>query len=316
MIQRKEWKVIATHVNGKGNGNTNKASAIGKFGNDYDAMQRFFNELIIAHYGGISLNGINIPVAAPAPQQQPLLPMYSYKSNEIDPVSYTNKSLSNKFDAERWLNSVKNIAGAGEKDFLIASPLLGPLGKPVSAIAGATLNNMTNVLDVADVRKRSATNGSGGGSIKRAVLAERTLQAVLKMKDSATKRRILADMRRTYRMLAPNLKPLVCQLISGLVDQDNAEAGAANDLHAAKLVARRAVMGEAALQAALQASMQLERSKLRQPKELSSGKNGAGGGDLPQKEERFMNFVKTAAQNIGLTVEQMASDVITTVLPV
>ncbi|KAI8627468.1 trypsin-like serine protease [Xylariaceae sp. FL1651] len=84
----------------------------------------------------------------------------------------------------------------------------------------------------------------------------------------------------------------------------DAESSLGNhDAQAAELVAKRAIMGEAALQAV----MKLKKSELDRLQLVSAS------GDV--QEEGFIDFVKTAAQKIGSVVKETAPSVIKAVLP-
>jgi hypothetical protein len=93
----------------------------------------------------------------------------------------------------------------------IASPFLGPLGAPASAIAGVALGALSKATESSFNNNtgtfQSATPSSSAemnGCAQRAVLAESTLQTALKLDSSSPQaQKILGDMAKTYDTLKP-----------------------------------------------------------------------------------------------------------------
>ncbi|KAI3316812.1 trypsin-like serine protease [Xylariaceae sp. AK1471] len=398
---------IATHV--YGGGDKNQASVIGKYGNDYDTLISVFSQRyqVAGNHEGINLLKVPSATSNGAPQIAPIQPTLKspeFNSNGFHPVDkpFNAEEAEGFFEVLRSVGSV--VGTFGQKALPFVSPLLGPLGGPVSAIAGAALGAMANACAESAmdgiVSPLTSPELVAKGTTERAILAEASLQAVLKMDQSPVTNKILGHMQNTYCNLAPNVKYIAPKLAPGLlssaykiaVDKNyvqkneiqrrtlparplrgdwaessfgsndfvngmmqptrplegeeaffddfgrvmssafqfgkpllqkgakfglnllskalaessfDAESSLDNhDAQAAELVAKRAIMGEAALQAL----MTLNKS------ELGSLQLVNDSGDI--HEEGFFDFIKTSAQKIGAVVKDTAATVIKAVVPI
>ncbi|KAI0456466.1 trypsin-like serine protease [Xylaria acuta] len=399
--------VIGTHV--YGSGDKNQASVIGKYGNDYDSLISVLTKRhpIVGTHAGINL------VKPSSPTSNGALSMTTVQPLLKAPIFHTTGLITverppNGEQTEGFFDVFKKVAGivgnVGQHALPLVSPLLGPAGGPVSAIAGAALGALANACAESAMDGTMAplnnTERVATGTMERAILAEASLQAVLKMEDNAVTNKIMNNMERTYTSLAPNVKYIAPKLAPGLLSsvskfnvkksfwqqeeelsrrhsprplngnwtessfgsndfvdcmmqptrplegeeaffdgfgsmmktafqvgkpllREGAKVGLTllskalaessfdaessvddNEAKAAELVAKRAIMGEAALQAV----MKLDRAELAQLNLVNDH------GDI--HEEGFFDFVKTAAQKIGSVAKDAAPFVLNTVVPV
>ncbi|TRX90054.1 hypothetical protein FHL15_008973 [Xylaria flabelliformis] len=399
---------IGTHV--YGSGDKNQASVIGKYGNDYDLLISILTKRypVIGTHEGINLvkpSSSNTGNGAP-----PTTPVQSLSKTQVFNSTgfITVEKSSEDEQAEGFIDVLKkvgSIAGTfGQHALPFISPLLGPVGGPVSAIAGAALGTLANACAESamdgGVAPLNNTGRAATGAMERAVLAEASLQAVLKMDNNDVTKKIITNMERTYTNLAPNVKHIAPKLAPGLLSsvskintkksffqqeeelsrrqarrplkgdwtessfgsndfvtgmmqptrplegeeaffdifgsvlqaafqigkpllREGAKAGLGllskalaessldtessldnNEAQAAELVAKRAIMAEAALQSV----MKLNKSELAQIELVNDH------GDM--HEEGFFDFVKTAAQGIGCAVKAAAPFVLNNVVPV
>jgi V8-like Glu-specific endopeptidase len=229
VIRKKADQVaIATHV--YGGGDKNQASAIGKYGNDYDALIGVFTNRyqVVGSHEGINL--LKMPSATgngtvPMAPIQPAPKSPESKSNGFHPV----EAPSNAEDAEGFFETLKKVGGVvgriGQKALPFASPLLGPAGGPLSAIAGAALGAMANACAESAmdgiVSPLTSPELVAKGTTERAILAEAALQAVLQMRHTVISGKILVDMQNTYSELAPSVKHIAPRLAPGLLGTVN-----------------------------------------------------------------------------------------------
>ncbi|KAI0470369.1 trypsin-like serine protease [Xylaria cf. heliscus] len=398
--------VIGTHV--YGSGDKNQASVIGKYGNDYDSLISVLTNRypVIGTHAGINLvkpSSATSNGALPISPVQPLL-----KAPILHTTNLVTVEKSNGEQTEGFLDTFKKVAHVlgtvGQHALPLVAPFGGPLGGPLTAVAGAALGAMANAcaesaLD-GTVTPLASTEKVATGTMERAILAEASLQAVLKMERNAVSNKILNQMETTYTNFAPNVKYIAPKLVPALLDsaskinakknfmqqeeeisrrypprpfngnwtessfgsndfvdgmmqptrplegeeaffdglghmlktafqvgkpllREGAKAGLSllskalaessfdaessvdsNEAQAAELVAKRAIMGEAALQAV----MKLNKAELAQLNLVNDH------GDI--HEEGFFDFVKTAAQKIGSAVKDAAPFVVHTVVPV
>ncbi|KAI0429589.1 trypsin-like cysteine/serine peptidase domain-containing protein [Xylaria sp. FL1042] len=229
---------IATHV--YGSGDKNQASAIGKYGNDYDILTSVFtkNYPVVGSHEGISLvkptpatsNG-TAPMTPPllkAPvinttssvQVERLINGSEKQDNSIESSSNSVEKSIDSNQAEGFLDVLKSVgnvvASVGKRTIPFVSPLFGPAGGIVSAVAGAALGAVANAC------AESAMEGVGTekvvqGTAERAILAEASLQAVLKMEGSPITDKILRHMEIIYTKRAPIVKYIAPKLAPGLL---------------------------------------------------------------------------------------------------
>ncbi|KAI0817091.1 trypsin-like cysteine/serine peptidase domain-containing protein [Xylaria sp. FL0064] len=418
---------IATHV--YGSGDKNQASAIGKYGNDYDSLIGVFsnNYPVVGSHEGISLvkptsatsNGIVplTPSFSKAPVINPtgsvrveksingaekLLSSKEKQSNGVESSSSSAEKSIDGDQAEGFIDALKSVgnvvAPVGKRMVQFVSPLFGPAGGVVSAVAGAALGAVANAC-AESAMEGMDTEKLIQGTAERAILAEASLQAVLKMARSPVTDKILSHMEIIYTKQAPNVKYIAPKLAPGLlssaykitVDKDfiqkehatrrllparplkgnwaesslnsndfvecmmqptrplegeeaffdqysndlvvalqtkdillreAAKAGLlrlnkalaessfdaessldSQDTQAAELVAKRAIMAEAALQAV----MKLNKSEISEV-QLVNDQNGV-------HEEGFIDFVKAAGQKIGSYVKANAIPLAKRIIP-
>ncbi|KAI0546553.1 trypsin-like serine protease [Xylaria curta] len=398
---------IATHV--YGSGDKNQASVIGKYGNDYDLLISVLTKRypVIGTYEGAKIVNPSSSTSNGAPPTTPVQPLS--KTPVFNSTGFiTVERSSQEEQAEGFLDVLKKVGSVastiGQHALPFISPLLGPVGGPVSAIAGAALGTLANACAESamdgTVAPLNNTGRAATGAVERAVLAEASLQAVLKMENNDVTKKIINNMQKTYTNLAPNVKHIAPKLAPGLLSsvskintkksflqheeglsrrqarrplggdwtessfdsndfvtgmmqptrplegeeaffdvfgsmlqtafqigkpllREGAKAGLgllskalaessfdtessidSNETQAAELVAKRAIMAEAALQSV----MKLNKSELAQIELVNDH------GDT--HEEGFFDFVKTAAQGIGSVVKVAAPFVLNNVVPV
>ncbi|TGJ86738.1 hypothetical protein E0Z10_g2056 [Xylaria hypoxylon] len=402
---------IATHV--YGSGDKNQASAIGRYGNDYDSLISVFTKTypVVTSHKEMSLVNPQ-PTREARPMTPPLLKAPVFSSTSSIPVDRSrgaersfnsNESSVNGVQAQGFFDVLKGVgsvvAAVGKRSVPFVSPLFGPAGGAVSAIAGAALSTMANACAEPTMEGISAESAVEG-TAERAILAEASLQAVLKMERSPITDKILNHMETTYTSLAPNVEYIAPKLAPGLLSSaykitvdrnfiqkeqtpdrllparpfpgDQAESSIDSndfmdcmmaptrplegeelffddfkralltglrigkpllsdtakhglfrlnkalaessfdaqfsidnhDAQAAELVAKRAIMGEAALQAV----MTLNKSELADLQLVNDH------GDF--HEQGFIDFVKTAGQKIGSVVKETVIPMSKTMVPI
>jgi hypothetical protein len=190
-----------------GGADKNSASPIGgQYGNDYNA---YISALTTSYPTVTSIAGVNLvkPNALSTTTAAPTLP-----GREAPSPDLVVEGEEGFFDALKSVVGV--VARVGKVALPIASPLLGPLGGPLSAVAGAALSAVANAAgaESTTVSIPQATQGA----TERAVLAEATLQSVLRIQDPELTEKLLRDMQVTYSELAPhvtNLAPKMTPLL-------------------------------------------------------------------------------------------------------
>ncbi|KAK3492025.1 uncharacterized protein B0T23DRAFT_132759 [Neurospora hispaniola] len=203
--------VIGTHCYG-GSGN-NSASVIGgQYGNDYKAL-----------LAGLPKNG------------SPLVTDISQGILGVKPVDQVDLD-----EAEGFLDVLKDIgrvvAPIAQQGLSFASPFLGPLGGPVSAIGGIALGALSKVCEESALDEDQAPSYKlEDGIAQRAVLAEAALQTVLRMERSPANKRIMDNMQAKYKgsrfdsekanKLGTKLVPLLSQAGLHLAINENLATG-------------------------------------------------------------------------------------------
>ncbi|KAK3934471.1 hypothetical protein QBC46DRAFT_454165 [Diplogelasinospora grovesii] len=197
---------IGTHVYGFDD--KNQASPIGaKWGNDYDAFIGAFTTDYPRAERRLGGGGASLP---------------HHESGEAESF----------FSVPKLVGSL--ASRVGKAALPIASPLLGPLGVPISAVAGAALNAVSTACaesaydggsSSSSSSSSTTTAGASGllakasqGTAERAVVAEAALQAVLSM-DGQTElsQKILGDMAQIYKTMARDVKLIAPKLTQGLL---------------------------------------------------------------------------------------------------
>ncbi|KAK0724409.1 hypothetical protein B0H67DRAFT_483186 [Lasiosphaeris hirsuta] len=217
-VLRKSSKLVAIGTHVYGGGDKNQAGVIGGHGNNYDELRKALTGQLpaVGEYHGIKL----VKQQGAALTTSPSTPAISYNQNGFTPQASTG--LDNAVhDAEGFLDVLKTIGGVVGNILPTVSPLLGPFGGPIAAVAGSVLNNLTSAAE-------SAFDGADPskpvpGATERAILAEASLQAVLKLpSDNPVTHKVINQMRTTYTNLAPNLKDITPKLTPALVHSAHA----------------------------------------------------------------------------------------------
>ncbi|KAI2620426.1 trypsin-like serine protease [Hypoxylon sp. NC1633] len=222
---------IATHV--YGGGDKNQASVIGKFGNDYDALLSAFAHQYapVGEFVGVQLvkptsvmtngNAVNQVINA-QPSNPAGFSATEFVLAESMPVKSYDPEGEDFVEALRSVGQVETNVGQTTPRLHSSLLGLGPACAPVTAVAGAALSTVGSVAEssMAGIAPQSVDlRAITEQSIERAVLAEAAFQTVLKLDNShpATKR-VLGDMRKTYKAMAPNIKFIAPKLAPGLLN--------------------------------------------------------------------------------------------------
>ncbi|KAJ5930943.1 hypothetical protein N7466_006436 [Penicillium verhagenii] len=209
VLRKKNPQVsIAAHC--YGGAEKNSASPIGgKYGNDYNyylsALNNSFPTVTsVAGVNFVKPNALSTAPAAPGALAVPAVPTPGLMIEGEEGF----------FDAFKSIVGV--VARVGKVALPIASPLLGPLGGPLSAIAGSALSAVANATgaESTTISIPQATQGA----TERAVLAEATLQSVLRIHDPELTERLLGDMEVTYSELAPHITHIAPKMVPMLKD--------------------------------------------------------------------------------------------------
>ncbi|KAK3385884.1 hypothetical protein B0H63DRAFT_394716 [Podospora didyma] len=179
-----ELIAVGTHV--YGGGQKNQASVIGPSGNDYEALLNALkNDLpSVGTHHGINLVQ-KVEKNGPA---------------ENGPASDQSAQSESFFGI---LKTVTSVAGT----------VLPIFGGPFAAIAGAAISGISALTESGFVD----TKGSPGAT-ERAILAEASLQAILALpEDSAVGHKVIGEMEKTYKTLAPNLDYITPRITPALI---------------------------------------------------------------------------------------------------
>ncbi|KAJ5635002.1 uncharacterized protein N7484_008315 [Penicillium longicatenatum] len=215
-VLRKKTPQVSIGAHCYGGADKNSASPIGgQFGNDYNA---YISALTTSYPTVTSIAGVNFvkPNALSTTTVAPTLPGREIPTDlPYHGIPSPDLMLEGE---EGFLDALKSVVGVvarvGKVALPIASPLLGPLGGPLSAVAGAALSAVASATgaESTTVSIPQATQGA----TERAVLAEATLQSVLRIQDPELTEKLLRDMQVTYSELAPhvtNLAPKMTPLL-------------------------------------------------------------------------------------------------------
>ncbi|KAJ5662231.1 uncharacterized protein N7477_009847 [Penicillium maclennaniae] len=233
VIRKKTPNVsIAAHC--YGGEEKNSASPIGANGNDYDAYLKVFSSSYptVVTVRGIGFVQLPVPIQPVVPYQplvptQPLIPVepiaQSQPMVQSQPVTQTQAApnppvvsiYQDSMVEENFVELVKAVSRVTKREMLDLSPFLGPLGGPLSALAGAALEAIAKLGGPESMMNlQKATQGA----TERAILAEATLQSVLQITDHELSEKLMSDMRVTYFQLAPHVTNMVPKLFPALRD--------------------------------------------------------------------------------------------------
>ncbi|KAJ5292686.1 uncharacterized protein N7443_008639 [Penicillium atrosanguineum] len=245
VIRKKTPNVsIAAHC--YGGEEKNSASPIGANSNDYDAYLKVFSSSYptVVTVRDISFVQLPVPIQPIMPTQpiipsqptmpiqpifatQPLIPVepiaQSQPMVQSQPIIQTQAVLNppvvpiyqDSIVEESFVEIVKAVSDVTKREMLDRSPFFGPLGGPLSALAGAALEVIAKFGGPESMMNlQKATSGS----TERAILAEATLQSVLQITDHELSERLMSDMRVTYLQLAPHITNLAPKLFPVLRD--------------------------------------------------------------------------------------------------
>jgi hypothetical protein len=204
--------VIGTHVYGAGV--KNSASAIGKLGNDYDAMIKAFDtQLPVVQEKTDPGSSIKVKLVRHAVASGPFVPARptTFNSNGT-PIN--SNSTPKQPGEEGFFDVFRKVSGFVSGALPTIAPLLGPVGGPIAAIAGTALGAIAGRAESAFDDPEEATKAS----TDRAVLAEAALQTVLNMQDSPALAKVVSHMEECYRENAPNVKILAPKLAPIILD--------------------------------------------------------------------------------------------------
>ncbi|KAJ5136337.1 hypothetical protein N7448_004891 [Penicillium atrosanguineum] len=245
VIRKKTPNVsIAAHC--YGGEEKNSASPIGANSNDYDAYLKVFSSSYptVVTVRDISFVQLPVPIQPIMPTQpiipsqptmpiqpifatQPLIPVepiaQSQPMVQSQPIIQTQAVLNppvvpiyqDSIVEESFVEIVKAVSDVTKREMLDRSPFFGPLGGPLSALAGAALEVIAKFggpESMMNLQKATL------GSTERAILAEATLQSVLQITDHELSERLMSDMRVTYLQLAPHITNLAPKLFPALRD--------------------------------------------------------------------------------------------------
>lgn len=206
--------VIGTHC--YGGSENNSASVIGgQYGNNYKELMAG-----LPSTGSANVTDISRGIHGVSPE---------------DPVGPVNP-----VEAEGFLDVLKDIGRVvtpiAQQGLSFASPFLGPLGGPVSAIGGIALGALSKVCEESALdAEKTPSYKLEDGIAQRAVLAEAALQAVLRMERSPANQRIMNKMQTKYKdsgfdsekanKLGTKLVPLMSQAGLHLAINENLATG-------------------------------------------------------------------------------------------
>ncbi|KAK4207308.1 hypothetical protein QBC37DRAFT_456034 [Rhypophila decipiens] len=202
---------IGTHV--YGGGDKNQASTIGSLGNDYESLLRVFRgDLpVVGQEWGIQLVR-HLGSTMPIPPAQPV--------GAVQPGAVATGTVAEGFFTD-LLKITKSV-----------TPFMGPLGAAAGTAIGSVLHvvgesswdqNGSSVMDPASVSASAQSKRISD----RAILAESTLQAVLRMEQGPELSKILGIMSSVYstdmlEQLVPQLKPVLVSAAGQLsANRDN-----------------------------------------------------------------------------------------------
>ncbi|KAK3312680.1 hypothetical protein B0H66DRAFT_631357 [Apodospora peruviana] len=193
VIQRDEEGAVVIGTHCYGGSDVNSASVIGgKYGVNYNAFLE-------------ALTGTTNP-AIPSITSLPISTLLNKQEAEM---------LSDSRNTEDFFSVLKDIgrvvAPIAQTALAVGSPLLGPLGAPISCIGGMALSALNKAVTesglIGDTPPSSATKAAvvptkpislERGTAQRAILAESALQTVLRMERSPASEKILGSIQKKY----------------------------------------------------------------------------------------------------------------------
>ncbi|KAJ5281507.1 hypothetical protein N7478_006879 [Penicillium angulare] len=198
-VLRKKTPQVSMGAHSYGGVDKNSASPIGgQSGNDYNTYISAFS----TSYPSVkSVAGVDF--VNPSPSDVP------------DPDN-------NPGNEEVFFDDLKSIVGivaqVGKVTFPLPSPLLGPLGGPLSAVAGSALSVVTNATAAGSEPVILSPQQVAQNATERAVLAEATLQSVIRITDQDVAQKLFQDMKVAYSKLTPDITNLVPKMTPLLKD--------------------------------------------------------------------------------------------------
>lgn len=203
---------IGCHTYGGGGYRGNSGTSIGgRYGNDFEAFINVLSEMTNTGAPGKIIlvdtkpprgNDMEIPI------RQPTRAISPSAQNQSAREGYIQDAMRN---ADAFSNTMKEIAAVGQPGVKSnPSPLLSPVGKVTSTVAGALLRILVRS-DNAPFRETTYE-----GIAERAVLAEAALQAVLNLQQSDVKEELMGKMRKIWvptntKMVARAILPLITE---------------------------------------------------------------------------------------------------------
>ncbi|KAK1689357.1 ATP synthase F1 [Colletotrichum godetiae] len=171
------------------------------------------------------------------------------------PTHYnTGTGLQESSDEEGFFDIIRSIAKVAGPVVSTVTPFLGPIGGPIGAIAGGILSTVGGAESALEDGNAPGVveTAINSGATERAVLAEASLQALLKVEDSPETAEILHTINSKYNAFRPKL-----DAIAKVAQPQLTEAG----LHLAHL--QMAKMQERATSGFQESEIELPRTQLR-----------------------------------------------------
>ncbi|KAJ0164753.1 Glutamyl endopeptidase [Colletotrichum tanaceti] len=282
---------IGTHCYGGGGDESNSGNSIGgPYGNNYHAFLDLFNssQFPQAQRQGIkalTANG-NARPSSNGQVKNGSAPTYSngysngngyangqgngYNGSRQENVSSPpGTGFQESSDEEGFFDVIRSIARVAGPVVSTVTPFLGPIGGPIGAIAGgilSTVGGAESALEDGNATAAAVETAIGSGATERAVLAEASLQALLKLEDTPETAEILHAINSKYNAFRPRL-----DAIAKVAQPQLTEAG----LHLAHR--QMAKMQERAASGFQESEMELPRKQLRGLQPSSYNQQGTGG---------------------------------------
>ncbi|UQC86504.1 ATP synthase F1 [Colletotrichum lupini] len=129
-------------------------------------------------------------------------------SSPPQPTHYNSGTgLQESSDEEGFLDIIRSIAKVAGPVVSTVTPFLGPIGGPIGAIAGGILSTVGGAESALEDGNATAAveTAINSGATERAVLAEASLQALLKLEDTPETAEILHTINSKYNAFRPKL---------------------------------------------------------------------------------------------------------------
>ncbi|TDZ31010.1 Glutamyl endopeptidase [Colletotrichum spinosum] len=204
---------IGTHCYGGGGDDSNSGNSIGgPYGNNYHALLALFDS---SEFPPAQRHGMKLLTADPSARPRGERLNGNGHGNGYNNGTGTGTGNGNGYngsegtgsDEEGFFDIIRSIAKVAGPVVSTVTPFLGPIGGPVGAVAGTILSAVGGAESAIIEGNASGVveNSITSGAAERAVLAEASLQALLKLEHSPETAELLRSISSKYSAFRPKL---------------------------------------------------------------------------------------------------------------